>query len=397
MPDIQTLRFADRFEGITGSAIREILKLLNRPGMISFGGGNPAAAALEEDVVARLAGEVLHKNGKAILQYGPTEGYAPLREALARWLPRFGFSPEPDHILPITGSTQGIDLMAKALLNPGDVVLVENPTFLGTLQALRLYQAKIVPVPTDEGGIDPDILEELVRRHQPKMLYVIPTFQNPTGRTLLAQRRPRIAQMAEQYGFVVLEDDPYRDLRYRGEPLPAIKSYDQSGWVVHLSSTSKLVSPGLRVGAVVAHPSILRKLIIGKQSSDVQTTTLSQAIVAEYLNQGLMEPHIQQICGMYRAQMDCMLDCLKAFPEGTTHTLPQGGLFTWVQLPGKLNAQKLFSICVEQGVAFVPGTSFFVDGGHEDTLRLNFSNSTLEQIQRGMGLLAQQVKQALKG
>ncbi|MCL2810557.1 MAG: PLP-dependent aminotransferase family protein [Clostridia bacterium] len=383
----QELRFASRFDGVTGSAIRAILGLLGKPGMISFGGGNPASDTLEEGVVAALAERVLARDGKAILQYGATEGYGPLKEALCGWFEQLGFRPRPEEVLPITGSTQGIDLIAKALIDPGDVVLVENPSFLGALQAFRLYQARLIPVPTDGGGLLLDDAERLIRQHKPKILYVIPTFQNPTGVTLAAERRAPLAQMAARHGVLVLEDDPYRDLRYAGDPLPAIKSYDQEGWVAHLSSFSKIISPGLRCGTLTCRPDLLRKAVIGKQSTDVHTSTLTQAIVAEYLRDGRLPAHLANIRAMYAARMHTMLDQLAAFPKGIRYTKPQGGLFLWAQLPGSLDATVLFQQAIEQNVAFVPGTHFFCDGGHTDTLRLNFSNSTPAQIDTGMRTL----------
>jgi len=383
----QELRFASRFDGITGSAIREILGMLGKPGMISFGGGNPASDTLEEGVIAALAERVLARDGKAILQYGATEGYAPLKEALCDWLENFGFRPRPEEVLPITGSTQGIDLVAKALIDPGDVVLVENPSFLGALQVFRLYQAKLIPAPTDGGGLLLEEAERLIQQHKPKILYVIPTFQNPTGVTLAAERRGPLAQMAARHGVLVLEDDPYRDLRYTGDPLPAVKAYDQEGWVAHLSSFSKIISPGLRCGALACHPDLLRKVVIGKQSSDVHTSTLTQAIVADYLRDGRMPGQLAAIRAMYAARMHAMLDQLAAFPKGTRYTKPQGGLFLWAQLPGGLDAKVVFQRAIERNVAFVPGAHFFCDGGHTDTLRLNFSNSTPAQIDVGMRTL----------
>ena len=381
------LRLADRFSGVTGSAIREILGMLGKPGMISFGGGNPASDALEEGVIAALAERVLARDGKAILQYGATEGYGPLKEELCSWLEPLGFRPRPEEVLPTTGSTQGMDLLAKALINPGDAVLVENPSYLGALQALRLYQAKLIPVPTDGGGLLLDDAERLMREHKPKMLYVIPTFQNPTGVTLAAERRAPLAEMAARHGVLVVEDDPYRDLRYMGDPLPAVKSYDQKGqegWVAHLSSFSKIISPGLRCGALTCRPDLLRKVVIGKQSNDVHTSTLTQAIVAEYLRDGRLPAHLAALRGRYGAGMHAMQDHLAAFPKGTRYTKPQGGLFLWAQLPGGLDATQLLSRAIERNVAFVPGAHFFCDGGHFDTLRLNFSNSSPAQIDAGM-------------
>lgn len=396
MASIETVQFAERFHGITGSAIREILKYMTRPNMISFGGGNPAASALEEGVIADISRDVLLADGKRILQYGATDGYAPYKEAVAKWVKGLDIDCGPEDILPVTGSTQGIDLLAKALINPGDVVLVESPTFLGTLQAFKLYQVKLVAVQTDEGGIVLEDLERMIRAHRPKMLYVIPSFQNPTGRTLAADRRRPIAELAEKYGMVVMEDDPYRDLRYAGEALPSIKSYDQAGWVVHMASFSKLISPGLRIGAAIAREPIRQKLIFGKQANDVHSSNLTQAIVAEYLNRGLMEDHVKSICQSYAVQMNRMLKHLESFPD-TRFTRPEGGLFIWAELPEKLDALAMMPKAIERGVAYVPGTHFYCEEGtHMNTIRLNFSNSTIEKIDEGMDILRQVVEAELK-
>ena len=388
--DIQNMRFADRFNGISGSAIREIFKLLAVPGMISFAGGNPAASALPDQQCAEIARELLLDKGKVLLQYGATEGYAPLRESLVPYLKeRFSFDCKADEILPVTGSTQAMDLLCKALINPGDKVVVENPTFLGNMQAIRLYQAQLVPVDSDEDGIKTDELEEVFRRERPKMLYVIPTFQNPTGRTLCLERRKKIAQLAAQYGVVVAEDDPYRDLRYAGTELPSIKSFDTEGWVAFMGSFSKVISPGLRVGFLCAPSTLLRKCTIGKQSSDVHTANLNQAIVDAYLRRGLLVPHVQEICQSYAKQMNLMLDLLGKCGGVARYTRPQGGLFIFAELQAGMDAVQLLSRCVEKGVAYVPGTYFYARGGHENTFRLNFSMSTMDQIQRGMELLNQ--------
>lgn len=385
---LDQLTFADRFDGISGSAIREIFKLLAQPGMISFAGGNPAMSALPDEAVSQLAREALAENGKAILQYGATEGYPPLLESLPGFLSQqLGQPVARSNILPTTGSTQGMDLLCKALINPGDVILVEDPTFLGNMQCMRLYQAKLIPVPSDADGILPDKLEEAVKRYHPKMLYIIPTFQNPTGRTLLLERRRPIAEMASRYGFIVAEDDPYRDLRYAGDPLPAIKSFDQTGHVVFMASFSKIISPGMRVGCLVGDPLILRKCVIGKQSADLHTANLTQAIVDKYLRKGLLPGHIEEICQSYKAQLNAMLDELKDFPAGTVSTHPEGGLFIWVTLPQGMDAANLLPKCVEKGVAYVPGTHFFANGGHENTLRLNFSMCDVPTIRQGMKML----------
>ena len=382
----KSLRFARRFDGITGSAIREIFKMIAQPDMISFAGGNPSPASLPDDVVSQLAQEALQENGKAILQYGATEGYAPLLETLKPWVEeQLGCSVPA--VLPVTGSTQAMDLLCKALIDPGDVILVEDPTFLGNMQCMRLYQARLVPVESDEGGLRLDRLEEAMAQHHPKMLYVIPTFQNPTGRTLAADRRQPIAELAAKYGVVVAEDDPYRDLRYAGEPLPSIKSFDREGWVMFLGSFSKIISPGLRVGYMAGDAAIIRKCTMGKQSSDVHTANLNQAIVDKFLRKGLLPEHIRTICASYREQMNAMMRELDTFPAGTRYTRPEGGLFTWVELPEGIDALPLLQKAVARHVAYVPGTHFFADGGHENTLRLNFSNSTIEQIRTGMAVL----------
>lgn len=393
--NLDSLKYASRFDGVTGSAIREIFKMIAKPGMISFAGGNPARSALPDDVCAQIAQEVLQQDGKAILQYGATEGYAPLLESLKAYA-EAQLGCEVPAVLPVTGSTQAMDLLCKALINPGDVILVENPTFLGNMQCMHLYEAKLVPVPSDENGIILEKLEEAILEHHPKMLYTIPTFQNPTGRTLAADRRQPIAEMAAKYGMVVAEDDPYRDLRYSGEPLPSIKSYDKEGWVVFMGSFSKIISPGLRVGFMAGDPRILRKCTIGKQSADVHTSNLTQAIVDQYLRRDLLPDHIRSICASYKEQMDAMMQELETFPAGTTYTRPEGGLFIWVELPEHLNVLELLEKCVARKVAYVPGTHFFCDGGHMNTLRLNFSNSTVDQIHTGMAVLRDVIAEAMK-
>ena len=388
--NIDQMQFAHRFDGISGSAIREIFKLLAVPGMISFAGGNPAASALPDETCADLARELLLDKGKVLLQYGATEGYAPLRESLAPYLKeRFSFDCKPEEILPVTGSTQAMDLLCKALIDPGDKVVVENPTFLGNMQAIRLYQALLVPVDSDENGIKVDELEEVFKKEHPKMLYIIPTFQNPTGRTLSLERRKKIAQLASQYGVVVAEDDPYRDLRYAGQELPSIKSFDTEGWVAFMGSFSKVISPGLRVGFLAANSTLLRKCTIGKQSSDVHTANLNQAIVDAYLRRGLLAPHVKEICLSYAQQMNTMLGLLAKCGGVARYTRPKGGLFIFAELNEGMNATELMKKCVEKGVAYVPGTHFYANGGHENTFRLNFSMSTIEQIKEGMEKLNQ--------
>ena len=376
--------FAEHMRPITGSAIREIFKLLARPGMISFAGGNPSNSALEPEVISALSAEVLEKYGTTLLQYGATDGFAPLRESAAEFLRTAQVNCTADNLLPVQGGSQAFDLLLKALINPGDVILCESPTFLGAIQAMREYNARLVAMPTDSEGVIVEEAERLIQKHHPKMMYVIPTFQNPTGITLSLERRKALAALAAKYGVVIAEDDPYRDLRYSGTPLPSIQSFDEEGWVVYMSSFSKYVAPGMRLGAAVANPTLLRKMVIGKQSADVHSPLLIQAIIDAYLRKGLMPGHLRRICGDYKRQLDAMLDGFKYFPEGTKHTVPEGGLFVWAELPEGVDGMKVFNAAVEACVAFVPGTYFYPDGGHENTMRLNFSMCEIPAIQAGM-------------
>ena len=384
--DISQIRFATRFDKVTGSAIREIFKVIAQPGMISFAGGNPSLDALPDAQVSDLARDVLAKDGKALLQYGATEGYAPFLQSLKAYVEK-QIGVELPAVLPVTGSTQAMDLLCKAMIDPGDTILVENPSFLGNLQCMKLYQANLVPVESDENGLLPDDLEKKILQYHPKMLYTIPTFQNPTGKTLPEDRRKAVAELANKYGMLVAEDDPYRDLRYEGTPCRAIKYYDQGGWVMFLGSFSKVISPGLRVGYIAGDAAVIRKCTVGKQSTDVHTANLNQAIVDQYLRRDLLPSHIKSICEGYGAKMRLMLDCLAKFPEGVRFTRPQGGLFIWAELPEKIDAVSMLAAAVEKKVAYVPGTYFCVDGGHLNTIRLNFSNSTPEQIEAGMNTL----------
>ena len=383
--NIESIQFADRFNGISGSAIREIFKLLAVPGMISFAGGNPSPDSLPGEKVGEIANALLQEKGKILLQYGATEGYAPLKESLVSYLKdRFSITCEAAEILPVTGSTQAMDLLCKALLNPGDKVVIENPTFLGNMQCLNLYQANLIPVDSDENGIDVDKLEEVFKTEHPKMLYIIPTFQNPTGRTLSLERRKRIAALAAQYGVVVAEDDPYRDLRYTGTELPSIKSFDTEGWVAFMGSFSKVISPGLRVGYLVAHPSILRKCTIGKQSTDVHTALVNQAVVDHYLRNDLLMPHVETIRKAYGEKSETMLNMLSKCGGVARYTKPEGGLFIFCELDEGRDATSLLTKAVEKGVAYVPGTHFYAHGEHHNTFRLNFSMPSVEQIKIGM-------------
>lgn len=390
-------KLASQMRALSGSAIREIFHLLAKPGMISFAGGNPAASALEPEVISELGREALEKHGWTILQYGATEGFAPLRESIAEYVKGAGISARPERVLPTQGSQQAMDLIAKALLNPGDPVLVESPTFLGALHTLRTYRADLKALETDENGVIIEAAEEAIQRYRPKLMYVIPTFQNPTGRTLSLERRRQLAALAAKYGVVLAEDDPYRDVRFAGTPLPSIKSFDESGWVVYLGSFSKVIAPGLRVGyAVVDNDELLKKMVIGKQATDVHSPLLNQAIVDGYLRSGRMPDHLARICADYKARLQVMLDGLGKLPPSISYTRPEGGLFVWAQLPEGADALEMLKKAIEKNVAFVPGTHFYFDGGHLSTLRLNFSSGKTEDVAEGMARLTPVILETLE-
>lgn len=392
--------YAKRMDRVSGDAIKQILKYMADPEIISFGGGSPAKEAFPLDSVEEIANEVLHENGAALLQYGSTEGYAPLRESYIEHLAKpKGLQLKENEVLTLTGSQQGLDLAAKIFLDPGDTVLVESPTFLGTLHTLNTYEAKLVPVETDDEGVDLNDLEAKVKAHRPKIFYVIPTFQNPTGRTLGAARRKAIAELAAKYEFIVLEDDPYGELRYRGEAQPPIKFYDTAGNVILLNSFSKILSPGLRVGVAVATPEIIQKMAVAKQASDTHTSNLPQAIADSFLRKGLLPGHLQKILPIYRVRLDAMLQGLDTcFPAGFRHTSPEGGLFVWGALDGSVDMPQLLARSASAcKVAFVPGQYFYIDPATmgQNTMRLNFSASSPEQIQLGLERLGGLLKQSI--
>lgn len=387
-------RYADRAEGISGSAIREIFRHSAKPGMISFAGGNPASKALPNEQIADIARELLLSQGKVLLQYGQTEGYPPLLEALPPYISEtFGVSARREELLVTTGSMQGLDLLCKALINSGDAVLTESPAFLGALQCMNSYQARLIPVPMDDEGLDTGALERLMEAHRPKLLYTIPTFQNPSGLSLTLERRKKVAELAARYGVVVAEDDPYRQLRYAGESLPSIKSFDEAGWVVLLGSFSKVISPGLRIGFLCGDSGLLRKCTVFKQCTDVHSPNLNQAIVAHYLEKDLLKGHIAGILPHYALLLQIMLGALGQMADIPYHAKPEGGLFILAELAEGLDAGELMRISLEKGMVFVPGSPFYPEGGHLNSFRLNFSNASESQILRGMEILGDSIKE----
>ncbi len=388
--------FADRMNGVSGSAIRQIFKLLADPGVISFAGGNPSPLSFPGKELAGIAAKVLENSAATVLQYGVTSGMTSLKETVRNNLGAIGIHADDDEVIITSGASQGINLTARVLVNPGDVILVESPTFLGALQSFYLYQAQVKSVNTDAYGLIPEDLEEKIKQYKPKFLYTIPTFQNPTGRTLIFTRRRQILEICEKYGVMILEDDPYRDLRYMGEPIAPIKSLDTTGNVIYLYSFSKIISPGLRVGAAVADKAVIDKFNICKQGEDVHTSNLSQALVDAYCRSGILPEHIAQTNAMYRTQMQTMLGMLYTeFPEEIHYTTPDGGLFIWVELPERIDADALFQKALDRKVVFVPGEHFYCEQPKKNTLRLNFSMASVPKIEQGMTALSKTVKELL--
>lgn len=372
--------------------------------MISFAGGMPAPEVFPIEKFKEACLTVLDTNGPPSLQYGSTEGYVPLREMIARHSARYGITVTIDNILITSGSQQALDLLGKIFINPGDRVLVESPTYIGALQAWNTYGAEFIPVPLDEHGMQTSQLEDRLRA-SPKFVYVLPNFQNPTGSTLAYDRRLKLIELAERYGVPIIEDDPYGQLRFEGENLPALEVLDSqtrtqnecySGNVIYLSTFSKTLAPGIRLAWVVAPPEVIHKLIQAKQGADLHTSTFNQIVAYEVAHGGFLYEHVKTIRKVYKERRNVMLDTLEEhMPEGVTWTHPKGGLFLWVTLPESLDAQDLFKDAVKEKVAFVPGSPFFAEGGNHNTLRLNFSNACPEKINDGISRLSAVVKDHL--
>lgn len=390
------MHIAERMQGVNGSAIRELFKLLGDPEIISFGGGNPAKECFPKEDIEKITAELLRDKSDVLLQYGATEGYLPLRKAyIEKILPDLGLTAELENVLALTGSMQGLDLICKVVVNPGDVVLVEEPSFLGALQTFNIAQAKLVPVPLHTDGIHVDELEALVREYRPVMFYTIPTFQNPTSWVSGIEARKAIARLAAEYDMIVIEDDPYASLRFSGEKLPTIKSFDTSGNVILMSSFSKTISPGMRVALCCGNAELIRKMTIAKQSADTHSPNLNQAIIAEYLNRDLLPEHIAEISKVYAHSASVMIEAMEEyFPDWVEYEKPIGGLFIWCTLPEGWDASELFKKAVARKVAFVPGVSFFTTPGKgNNTFRLNFSAEPEERIRKGIRTLGDLLKE----
>lgn len=381
--------FARRMDQMRPSTIREILKVTAQPEVISFAGGLPAPELFPVTQVAAAADVALAQYGARALQYGQSEGFPQLREWISEEMTARGAPAPASDILITNGSQQVLDLAGKLFLNPGDVVLTENPTYLAAIQAFQTFEVKFVPVPTDENGLIPEALPELVRLHKPKFLYTIPNFQNPTGITLSAPRRQALAKLAAELKLVVIEDDPYGKLRYRGTPIPPIKHWDEAGRVLYASTFSKTIAPGLRLGWVAAPAEIFSRLLILKQASDLHTSSFDQLVGYFYLTQNDQAAHLKKICAVYGERYGVLDQALRELmPAGFTWTKPEGGMFLWVTGPANLDGVELLQRAILQKVAFVPGRDFFPADAGKNFLRLNYSNSTPERIREGVKRLA---------
>jgi 2-aminoadipate transaminase len=383
-------QFARRMDDVRASTIREILKVTEQPEIISFAGGLPAPELFPVEEILRATGRDLSEDGAAALQYGPSEGFSPLRERFAADSRQRGIDCTADDILITTGSQQSLDLVGKIFLNPGDCVLTENPTYLAAIQSFQTCEARFAAVPTDKDGLIPEALPALIEREKPRFLYTIPNFQNPTGVTLTAQRRQSLYSIAARYGLIILEDDPYGCLRYAGTSVPPIKALDSEGIVIYLSTISKTIAPGLRVGWLVANEQIRRKLTIVKQACDLHTSSLDQRIVYSYLTGCDNDAHVAMIRKSYGERHAVMAAALaETMPEGFSWTNPEGGMFLWVTCPEGVNTNELMQQALARKVLFVPGQDFFSNDPGIRYMRLNFSNASMEQIQEGIGRLAE--------
>jgi 2-aminoadipate transaminase len=385
------------------SAIRELLALTERPEIISFGGGLPAPETFPHDELADLAAELIRTNYAKVLQYGATEGSITLRGELIRWLATQGVTVTIEELLITTASQQALDLLAKAFIDPGDVLFCGLPTYLGAIQAFRIFQTDLVGVPLEDDGMDLDALEERIAEARAadkrlKAIYVVPDFQNPSGITMSLAKRERLLEIAHREDLLIFEDDPYGQLRFAGEWIPSICSMDDEGRVILMLTFSKVLSAGLRLAAVVARDPLMDPLVVAKQAADLCTSKLTQHLAAHYMKRYGLGPHLEEIRSIYRAKRDAMVDALERYmpqhPE-ISWTRPDGGLFLWVRLPEGLDTGEMFPRALEHNVAYVTGSAFYVDGGGKNTMRLSYSVVSEEQIDEGIKRLADLIREEL--
>lgn len=385
-------KFSNRISALQPSAIREILKMSSDPAVIPFSAGNPAPEAFPVEAIAEISKRILEENPVGALQYSLTEGYPALRNTMKDFvLSRYGISKAFDELIIVSGATQGIELSCKVLCNEGDTIICEDPSFVGSLNAFRSYSAHLVGIPLEEDGMDMDKLEAALKENpNTKFIYVIPNFQNPTGKCMSLKKRQQLYQIACRYNVMILEDNPYGDLRFDGEEIPAIKTLDEEGRVIYVGSFSKVLSPGMRVGYLIAPAALVNKIVVAKQCADVHTNILSQMICNEFMTTCDVEAHLNKLKAVYKRRCELMLqqmDCY--FAKSITYTRPQGGLFIWATLPEGVNMLEFCKRAIKEcQVAVVPGNAFSVMSGEDSRdFRLNFSTPTEEQIAKGIEAL----------
>ncbi|MBS0429105.1 MAG: PLP-dependent aminotransferase family protein [Proteobacteria bacterium] len=393
------MQFASRLDNVETSAIRELFKLLGKPGIISFAGGFPDSAMFDVEGLKEAANKALDEEPGGALQYGATEGYEPLRTQLSAFMKTKGVAVDPSGLIVTTGSQQALDLLGKTLISPGDKVIVEGPTFLATIQCFRLYGAQLVSAPVDANGVDTDRLEQLIAEHKPKFVYLIPTFGNPSGAMLSLERRKKVLEMAVKHNTVIVEDDPYGDLYFGEAPPPSIMALSEQmpgsrELLVHCGSLSKVLSPGLRIGWMIAPAELLAKATMCKQFSDAHTSTFAQATAAQYLKSGRMPATLAHVREVYAGRAQAMGEALqRELGEAITFTQPNGGLFFWAALTGaggkEKDANAFAKKAIDKGVAFVPGAPFFAEKPDLATLRLSFATANVDKIREGIARLGQ--------
>lgn len=386
------MEFSSRISTLKPSAIREILKTPNVPDLISFAAGNPAPESFPVEAMSRIAATIFESRAAQALQYGVSEGYTPLRDITKKRLSeKYGIGTENDELIITSGGQQSIEMTAKIFLNEGDVVICEDPSFVGALNAFRSYGVRLVGVSVDEDGMNIEELEEKLKAEKnAKIIYTIPTFQNPTGNTMSLERRKKLLALAEEYDVYIIEDSPYFELRFRGEHIPTIKSMDTNGRVIFSGSYSKILAPGIRIGFACADKNIINKMTVAKQVSDVHTNLFFQMLTAEYLTRFNVDEHIKKICDMYRVKEEKMLECIEAkFSPKVSFSRPDGGLFISCTMPDGFDGAELAKRAKEAKVTIVPGSAFSVDESKVcPTFRLNFSLPSLAEIEKGIDRLA---------
>lgn len=393
------MKFSDIANSLKASEIREVLKFCIQPDIISFAGGLPAAELFPLDKMIAVDTAIYCKDGKAAVQYGTTEGIERLREQIAERMKKaFQVDCSKDDILITSGSQQGLSILGQIFLNKDDIILVESPTYLGAINAFRINFPKFVEVPTDEKGVIPEKLEQIIEENKEhiRLMYVIPEFQNPTGVTWPVERRKAFMDIINKYDFPVIEDDPYGELRYDGDPVPSLKSLDTKGNIIFLGTFSKIFMPGLRVGWMVANPAIIDKANKMKQACDLQTSSFSQRQCSFFMDMFDLDEHVETIKKLYAKRRTLMCKCIDEYvPEGITYTYPEGGLFTWVTLPEWMDAKELMPKVVAKKVAYVPGGPFYPNGGNANHFRLNYSCMPEDKIVEGMKRLAEVIKEEI--